>query len=374
MSRARAPKVASLLPPLLLPLLLPLLAGATPVPAPDGRLVLFPSGGAQRVAEAIAPGAEAEREAVAADLGRDWAGVTEVQIAVDEASFRALLPGDEPWPAWRHGATLPAHNRIVLLAGTSDDETRRLLRRHLTLLAAEKLAPGALPRWLFEGLAAANDGARWSSEAPSVVRASMSGRLFRLDALTDAFPATAPEAQLAHAESADFVAWLVSKHGEVRMRALLRDVVSGQSFEQAVQRNLGADIHQLEHDWSLGLARWELAVRFLTQPHAWWLALALLMCIAALRLRARRLARLEELRAEEEEQRRILAELPAVWADADEEDEQTTPAAPEDPARRTADDDLDELDLADDATDDLDDEAAQFLARPGSITKKPTLH
>lgn len=358
------------------------LAFAEPVMSPAGRMRFVPGPGAQGLADALARTADEDRDMVGRDVGRDWDGVTEVRVVLDAPSFRAALPRGASVPEWAAGVALPEQNLVVLRAFPGSPEARAILRHELSHVAVGRLSSGHVPRWFLEGLATLQAGDAWSRHGPSLVRAAIAGRLFRLHDLAEAFPTGAADAELAYAESADFVSWLVERSGEAQVRGLLGDVVSGTSFEAAMSERFGAGVASLEHEWSRSLARWELIARVATQTEIWWVLLAALLALGALRVRAKRQALLDAMAHEEEaREQAAFAEAPAYWADGPD-------APPEPPADAT--DEADEMapeddkDLPDEvASDDGraapaeeadEDEIPYFVGRHSPTTKKPTIH
>src|SRR5690606_3445446 len=104
---------------------------------------------AERVARSLLDGIEADRDAIARDLGRDYDGITEVRIAHDPQSFTALLPDGVTLPHWAQGVAFPSHNLVVIRAGEQSvlSTTRGTLRHELSHVAIGRLAGPGVPRW-----------------------------------------------------------------------------------------------------------------------------------------------------------------------------------------------------------------------------------
>ena len=340
------------------------------VVTPRGRLRFVPGPGALGLAQELAATGDRDRDEVAKDVGRDWDGVTEVRVTLDGPSFRAALPRGEKVPRWAQGVAFPGRNLVVLRAFPGDPEARATLRHELSHIALGRLTHGAVPRWFLEGLAMLRERMPWTDQGPSLIVAALTGRLLPFAELRASFPAGASDAGLAYAESADFVAFLVGRSGEPAVRAVLRDVVAGRSFDAAVQARLGAKVPALEQQWRRSLARWELVVHLLTESDLLWVLLAGVVVWAAWRLRRRKRRQLAGLDAEDRlAELRAFAATPAVWADeppaADESEDE-----PDDGPQDALDARLDAL-LRDPAED--DDEAGEDGERSLG-PKKPTLH
>lgn len=274
------------------------------------RAIVHATPPAERVARSLLDGIEADRDAIARDLGRDYDGITEVRIAHDPQSFTALLPDGVTLPHWAQGVAFPSHNLVVIRAGEQSvlSTTRGTLRHELSHVAIGRLAGPGVPRWFLEGLATVHSGDAWSRKGPSLVRAALSDGLFSFDALSRGFPARTSDAELAYAQSADFVSFLIERGGEDRLGELLRLLVEGRTFDDAVLLTFGERPRALENEWRRGLARWELLARFLTSTDLWWAAITFMAVFAWLTLRRRKQDRLEEMEHEELEEERLLAE------------------------------------------------------------------
>jgi hypothetical protein len=355
-------------------------AAAEPVATPSRRLRFVPGPGAQGLAEALAKTGDEDREAVIREVGHDWDGVTEVRVVLDAPSFRAALPRNASVPEWAQGVAFPDRNLVVLRAFPGSPESHAVLRHELSHVAVGRLAAGHVPRWFLEGLATLQAGDAWSRKGPSLVRAALGGRLYRLDDLAEGFPAGAGDAELAYAQSADFVSWLVERSGEEALRGLLHDVVGGTRFEAAVTARFGLGIVELEHEWSRSLARWELVARVATQTEIWWVLLAALLALGALRVRAKRQSLLDEM-AREEEARDLaaFAEVPAYWADGPTTSDALDGAPALDPDSAEAGDVAGaQAEGSGDAVEptggDDEGELPYFVGRSAPATKKPTIH
>lgn len=308
------------------------------------RLRFVAGPGAEALARDLAATGEADRDLVAQDVGRDWDGITEVRVAADELAFRVLLPENERVPAWAIGVAFPADNLVVLQARPGDRRARETLRHELSHIALGRLAPGRVPRWFLEGLAAVREGALWSRDGLSLVWAARTGHLQPLSALSTSFPAGRLDAELAYAQSADVVQFLFDEAGEGRIQELVRAVVAGSTFEDAVRNTLGEDMRVLEDRWRRHLGRWEAVTRWLASPQLLWSAITLLFLAAWWSMRRRSKLRLRLLEIEEQtEAARALAERQTI-----EEPEIVAPPA--------------------------EDDGIPLLQRPQPPPKKPTLH
>jgi len=264
------------------------------------RFTLRAVGASAGEAALLARTVEEDRDRVIVDLGRDWPGTTEIRIAPpDDPAFDRLLPPGAAAPKWAAAVAFPAENLVVMrLPGRRD--ARATLRHELSHVAVGRLAAGRVPRWFLEGLATIEAGDLWSRKGPSLVRAALGEGVYSFESLRDSFPEYTSEAELAYAQSADFVQFLVDRSGDAKLHLVLRRLVEGVAFDSAFAEAFGGRPRALENEWRRSLARWELLVRYLTSGELWWSSLALLALVAWWRLRVRRRQRLRIMELQEQ--------------------------------------------------------------------------
>lgn len=335
------------------------------------RAVIYATRPAERIARSLVDGVEADRDAIARDLGRDYDGVTEIRIAHDAASFAELLPEGVSLPYWAQGVAFPSLNLVVMRAGNQSvlSTTRGTLRHELSHIAVGRLAGPGVPRWFLEGLATVHSGDAWSRQGPSLVRAALSDGLYSLDSLSRGFPSLGIEAELAYAQSADFVSFLIERGGEERLGQLLRLLVEGSEFDDAIVETFGVRLRALENEWRRDIARWELVARFFTSPDVWWGGVTIMAVFAWVSLRRRKKERLEEMAQEELEEEQILAD--ERWLDSMRVRAERVAASRADFA-----DDVEILERIDrmERGEGNPDDFEFFDIEPELPTKKPTLH
>lgn len=308
------------------------------------KLVAGPSAGG--LVEQLARTIEADRDRVVLDLGRDWDGITEVRVAADDLEFRALLPENRNVPRWAVGVAFPSEN-LVVLQSSPNQPIRETLRHELSHVGIGRLTRTPVPRWFLEGLASVREEAPWSREGVSLVWAARTGQLFSFSALDRSFPAGRIDAELAYAQSADFVQYLIENSEPGAVSEIVQAVVAGHSFEVALADATGQSMGALETHWRDSLLRWDMFLRVLTSQGMLWGLLSLLVVFVYFEVRRRKQMRLRLLELEE------LMESTEAFPDAD----GFEPGAAEGLALPVWDDDLEEKPAVDDAS-----------------PKKPTLH
>jgi hypothetical protein len=251
-------------------------------------------------ARALAQEIEAARESFVKVLGRDWPGVTEIRIGVGREEFEELsLPGGRP-PRWAVALAYP-HHGIVLLDALSlnGPEGNITLRHELAHVALGQLGR-AWPRWFQEGMAQHLTGERIAvTHYAALFRAVAQERVFHFEDLADGWPDMRADVEVAYAQSADFVAYLASRHGPVAMGQLLDGVAAGEPFEMAFGKAFRSSLTVEENSWREGLATRFGWLPLTTSMQLVWLLAPGLCVIAYVRRRRQQAARLQAMAAEE---------------------------------------------------------------------------
>ncbi|MGQ0504836.1 MAG: peptidase MA family metallohydrolase, partial [Myxococcaceae bacterium] len=193
---------------------------------------------------------EKMRERFKEVLGRDWPGVTEIRIGVDREEYVALaLPGSYP-PSWSVALAYPAQNLMLLEARSLNDPANAATVRHeLAHVALGQISP-AWPRWFQEGMAQRLTGeGSGMSQYSTMFRGMHSSGLMELKDLTESWPDQPSEVELAYAQSASFIAFLLENHGSTAISALMTGVEKGATFEEAFARAFNTSLEKAEGAW-----------------------------------------------------------------------------------------------------------------------------
>jgi hypothetical protein len=285
-------------------------------PIETGRLIFHPGAGLDRVTAALAKTGEQDRTSVSLDLGRDYDGLTDIYVVANRADFEAVLPPRAVVPTWADGVAFPLHNLVIVRVQPGGDPPRATLRHELSHIAVGRLTHGLVPRWFLEGLATIRAGDAWSREGRSLILAGLSNDLIPFGALDTGFPERPSDAELAYAESAAFVQYLLDQSSEAALQDVLRRVVAGATFEDAMTSVMGSSPRRLENAWRRSLDKWILGLDLVMNRDFFWMVLSFLVIFGAWKVRRRRLARLSHLEKEEQaEAARLFVRAPAVWAD-----------------------------------------------------------
>lgn len=115
-----------------------------------------------------------------------------------------------------------------------------------------------LPRWLDEGIAQWISGGigefLLEQKGAPLNEAVLSGKLIRLNALSQSFPGDKTSLCLAYQESKSWVNFVVEEFGKERLIAILKKM-EGKDIEAAVQEALSLSFEELEERWHVHLKR-----------------------------------------------------------------------------------------------------------------------
>lgn len=225
-----------------------------------------------------------------------------VSLAASPEEFNRLV--GTPLPAWVSAVTLFPEQRIVIktpqLTHSSLREYRTTLTHELVHLLHGKLIPLNLtPRWFNEGLAIYYSEGLDYRDRIVLSRAILKKRLLDLMQLDNWFDYTAPVADLAYAESAAAVEFIVTVYGSESLTQIFRQMRIGQSFEHCLAEIIQDDYTSFP-DLLAAYLRSRYAWLFLTDlQYIFWLFLSLMVVIIYWRLRVRKRVKMAEWQAEE---------------------------------------------------------------------------
>lgn len=205
------------------------------------------------------------------ELGGDVPDALRIRVGLDPKQMGALAPVGAPPPPYAVGVAYPSIG-LVLLTLTAPNtwqapDLPRVLDHELSHVALLRRVGGAaLPRWLVEGVAIHQAREQNMARVRALGDAVYGKGPIPLDELSDRFPMRHHEVNLAYAQSADFVAFLLrGEDGERRFGKMLERVRGGEPFEAAVvDTHRGASIRTLEREWRADLqerfAYWPLGL------------------------------------------------------------------------------------------------------------------
>jgi hypothetical protein len=231
---------------------------------------------------------------IVAELGAQVPATLDIRVAVAPDQMRALVPANTPLPGYADGIAFPEAG-LVLLTLTEPDtflrpDLQAVLTHELSHVALYRSIHGAaVPRWFSEGVAVQQAQESSLNRIRTLWEGTLRGGLLSLDALSTSFPSQRSDVDLAYAESADFVGFMLSGGDErARFRTLLRELAQAKPFPDAVQTAYHVPVGYMEREWRATLTqrfgRWPVLFMGLTSI---WVLGAVLLVIGYIRARSR---------------------------------------------------------------------------------------
>lgn len=218
------------------------------------------------LAAPIVDRAERDQRALASQLGMEHTPTIHVRVVPDIATLRALAPRNAPPPAYAVGVAYPTISLALVSVRQHDQgatpQVQKVFRHelaHVMLGIATNHAP--VPRWFAEGLAIEQAGERTFERMERLAMASFNNALVPWRTLDAGFYDEHGDVDVAYAESADAVNWLIRLQGPSRLGVLSMHLRSGVPFEQAARETWGRPLSGLESEW-----REDARMRFTLAP------------------------------------------------------------------------------------------------------------
>jgi hypothetical protein len=183
-----------------------------------------------------------------------------VYLARTQGELLALAPEGAVVPKYATGMAY-AELGLVLLAlnplyPNDHHDLVELFRHEAAHVALHQAAQQAeIPRWFDEGFAVHASGESSLLRMRALSTATVSDRLIPLEQLSHGFPSDPVRAELAYAESADIVRFLLRRQDRARFAALLERVRAGESFDRALEDAYNTARDTLELEWQKDVAR-----------------------------------------------------------------------------------------------------------------------
>lgn len=285
-----------------------------PLPAklPQGYLMeaqdrvrwIYPESASDTVADLQAALPDQWR-ALARTFGQELPADLDIRVAIDPSDMRRLV-GGRVLPDYASGVAFPAEG-LILLSLTAPESWQRpdmgaLLAHELSHVALERAVGGTkVPRWFTEGVAIHQAGEQSLARIRTLWTGTLAQRLMPVEALSNAFPVRHHEVDLAYAQSADLVRYLLDGEDDAhRFRDLIAAMRRGETFEQAVQTAYHVSLGYIEREWrsqvTRRFGRWPSILAGLTGV---WALGALLLLLGYVRTRRRHHRTLAQWEAEE---------------------------------------------------------------------------
>jgi hypothetical protein len=203
---------------------------------------------------------------LSADFGQDVLGrPLEVRVARTWDEMAALVPRGLGVPAYASGVTYGGPTRLVVLTMTAPHggdatDLETVFRHELSHVALDDAlddAPddmrqstrGSVPRWFNEGLAVHESGEHPVLRMRTLWDATLFRQLLPFSELDRAFGEGSAREELAYAESADVVRFLLRGRERQRFVSFIERVRTGVPFDRALGDAYGTDVRKLEYEW-----------------------------------------------------------------------------------------------------------------------------
>ncbi len=187
-----------------------------------------------------------------------------VMVGRTPGEMASFAPQGAPPPSYASGV---AYSQIGLVLLTIDPVSpgathslEEVFRHELAHVALYDATQGnAVPRWFNEGFAVHISGESSLTRLQTLWSATTADRLIPLAKLNSHFPADSAEADVAYAQSADVVRYLLRDQDTERFHSLIArmrprqvegvEAQAGQSFEEALTDAYGKGTRGLEYEW-----------------------------------------------------------------------------------------------------------------------------
>jgi len=213
----------------------------------------------ERVQPLIADAA-ATRTALTEWVGQPVLSEVRVVVARTPGEMAMLAPANAPFPEWAAGVAYP-EVRLVLLTvlpvhPSSQHDLAEVFRHELAHVALEDAVSGRpIPRWFNEGFAVMASGETAFARMSTLWSATVSDHLLSLSELDRTFPAKEWDAEVAYAEAADVVRFLVRREEKHRFRGLVSRLRDGETMDSALFNSYGEQTATLESEWREDVAK-----------------------------------------------------------------------------------------------------------------------
>lgn len=262
--------------------------------------------GEDKLARAVENAALSAREQLKDRLGITMDARVMILIAPGgKKEFQAAQPGETPVPEWAIGTAYPKNRTIILRRPDNLDFRYEDLRgvvahEYVHVAVHDFIGDLPVPRWLDEGLASWVAGERTFTASTTLGIAALSGNIIHLRELADSWPQSRSQADLAYAESADFVSWLETEYGRGSVGAILRLYRKSGNLDAALDEITSHRLDELEAIWLSRVKRRYVWIPILSGGVSLWFLMTLLFLMGYYRKRRRSALKMKQWEIEEE--------------------------------------------------------------------------
>ena len=235
--------------------------------------------------------------AIADKLQTSALPIIHIYVVDNNKDFVTLQPGAPPH--WADATAWPQHRLIFLRAqslrsGVARPQKQVLDHEITHVLLGQVFGAKPIPHWLQEGLAQWFAGEVTPEVTRQITRGSWGRGLIPLDQLRGSFPKDPTRAQLAYAQSADFIGFLATEYGESMLSELVKRTAIGEPLETILDDLTGESLSSIDERWRSRLEGSWLSLEVITSDTFLFAlaSLALVIGYIGVRLRNRRRLRL----------------------------------------------------------------------------------
>jgi Peptidase MA superfamily len=195
----------------------------------------------------------------------EWVGqpvLSEVRVVVARTpgEMATLAPPNAPYPDYAAGVAYPEIGLVLLtikpVHPNSQLDLGEVFRHELAHVALEDAVGGRpIPRWFNDGFAVMASGETSFVRMHTLWTATLSDNLLTLGQLERTFPSNENDADIAYAEAADVVRFLVRRQEAHRFRGLISRLRDGESMDSALLNSYGEETSTLESEWREDVAK-----------------------------------------------------------------------------------------------------------------------
>lgn len=176
-----------------------------------------------------------------------------VRLTHTEEQFHLAQPGQPP--TWAAGVAYPAFDLMVLRldrarAPFGEGSVSTVFRHELVhLILGDLFGERMPPRWFDEGLARMLAREASIEQWVLLSQAVVAHRLFPFSTLEKRFPTTSTGAELAYAQSREFLNYLLQQFGPSVLPGLIASMREGENLNEALWTRTGYGLKNLEDQW-----------------------------------------------------------------------------------------------------------------------------